>query len=104
MMCATQKLHLRFASVQNSVQIDLSLKYTVDDVCYAKTSSVSRCDPAPWLKLWKYLGFTRLRMLQACAQAVDFKVARHFGQGQHEFSCIFIPSKFCAHTSHQTAG
>jgi hypothetical protein len=28
------------------------------------------------------LSFTPLTMLQACAQAVDFKVGHHFGEGQ----------------------
>jgi hypothetical protein len=37
------------------------------------------------LSLAKTLGilsFTPLTMLQACAQAVDFKVGHHFGEGQ----------------------
>ena len=40
----------------------------------------------PDLSLAKTLGvlsFTPLTMLQACAQAVDFKVGHHFGEGQH---------------------
>jgi hypothetical protein len=28
------------------------------------------------------LSFTPLTMLQACAQAIDFKVGHHFGEGQ----------------------
>jgi hypothetical protein len=28
------------------------------------------------------LSFTPLTMLRACAQAVDFKVGHHFGEGQ----------------------
>ena len=38
------------------------------------------------LSLAKTLGvlsFTPLTMLQACAQAVDFKIGHHFGEGQH---------------------
>ena len=38
-----------------------------------------------FLSLAKTLGvlsFTPLTMLQACAQAVDFKVGHHFGEGQ----------------------
>jgi hypothetical protein len=42
---------------------------------------------SPVLSLAKTLGvlsFTPLTMLQACAQAVDFKVGHHFGEGQHQ--------------------
>jgi hypothetical protein len=42
------------------------------------------------LSLAKTLGvlsFTPLTMLQACAQAVDFKVGHHFGEGQHDWEC-----------------
>ncbi len=58
-----------------------------------------RCKPGPrhqfcfsWLRLSlaKTLGvlsFTALTMLQACAQAVDFKVGHHFGEGQHFPGC-----------------
>jgi hypothetical protein len=35
------------------------------------------------------LSFTPLTMLQACAQAIDFKVGHHFGEGQQPASlCI----------------
>jgi hypothetical protein len=43
------------------------------------------------LSLAKTLGvlsFTPLTMLQACAQAVDFKVGHHFGEGQ---PCLSLP-------------
>jgi hypothetical protein len=33
------------------------------------------------------LSFTPLTMLQACAQAVDFKVGHHFGEGQVLIRC-----------------
>jgi hypothetical protein len=34
------------------------------------------------------LSFTPLTMLQACAQAVDFKVGHHFGEGQPEITAL----------------
>jgi hypothetical protein len=47
------------------------------------------------LSLAKTLGvlsFTPLTMLQACAQAVDFKVGHHFGEGQACFSWLALNS------------
>jgi hypothetical protein len=49
------------------------------------TSREQRPIPNQWVSLAKTLGvlnFTPLTMLQACAQAVDFKVGHHFGEGQ----------------------
>jgi hypothetical protein len=43
---------------------------------------MTRTDGCPSPKLWEYLSFTPLTMLQAYAQAVDFKVVHHFGEGQ----------------------
>jgi hypothetical protein len=53
----------------------------------ARATVPSPVDWRHWLKLSlaKTLGvlsFTPLTMLQACAQAVDFKVGHHFGEGQ----------------------
>ncbi len=52
----------------------------------ARATVPSPVDWRHWLKLSlaKTLGvlsFTALTMLQACAQAVDFKVGHHFGEG-----------------------
>jgi hypothetical protein len=38
--------------------------------------------PLSLAKTLEALSFTPLTMLQACAQAVDFKVGHHFGEGQ----------------------
>jgi hypothetical protein len=38
--------------------------------------------PVSLAKTLGVLSFTPLTMLQACAQAVDFKVGHHFGEGQ----------------------
>ena len=49
------------------------------------------------LSLAKTLGvlsFAPLTMLQACAQAVDFKVGHHFGEGQPGVKYIFHPNLF----------
>jgi hypothetical protein len=48
------------------------------------------------LSLAKTLGllsFTPLTMLQACAQAVDFKVGHHFGEG-HRYAIAVPKRKF----------
>ena len=55
----------------------------------ARATVPSPVDWRHWLKLSlaKTLGvlsFTPLTMLQACAQAVDFKVGHHFGEGQYK--------------------
>ena len=58
------------------------------DCVYEKPSPVPGSDPAFMarvLSLAKTLGvlsFTPSTMLQACAQAIDFKVGHHFGEGQ----------------------
>jgi hypothetical protein len=57
--------------------------------------------PPQHLSLAKTLGvlsFTPLTMLQACAQAVDFKVGHHFGEGQVQISSwnghlVFYPKR-----------
>jgi hypothetical protein len=45
-----------------------------------------QCDagygPVSLAKTLGVLSFTPLTMLQACAQAIDFKVGHHFGEGQ----------------------
>jgi hypothetical protein len=49
------------------------------------TSKVTEWHASDSLSLAKTLGvlsFTPLTMVQACAQAVDFKVGHHFGEGQ----------------------
>jgi hypothetical protein len=58
------------------------------------------------LSLAKTLGvlsFTPLTMLQACAQAVDFKVGHHFGEGQpletHQASSNPVLHHAAAHSS-----
>ena len=61
----------------------------------ARATVPSPVDWRHWLKLSvaKTLGvlsFTPLTMLQACAQAVDFKVGHHFGEGHPQSgSCWF---------------
>jgi hypothetical protein len=48
------------------------------------------------------LGFTPLTMLQACAQAVDFKVGHRFGEGQRR-TAVDIFVQFASSTSLATA-
>ena len=62
----------------------------------AKTVNKTAHAMAAALSLAKTLGvlsFTPLTMLQACAQAVDFKVGHHFGEGQP--STIACTIRFC---------
>ena len=42
-------------------------------------------EPLSLAKTLGVLSFTPLTMLQACAQAVDFKVGHHFGEGQLDY-------------------
>jgi hypothetical protein len=48
----------------------------------ARTLHVQDAEILSLAKTLGVLTFTPLTMLQACAQAVDFKVGHHFGQGQ----------------------
>jgi hypothetical protein len=52
-----------------------------------------------WLSLAKtraeLLSFTPLTMLRPSAQAVDFKVGRHFGEGQGSVGAFFFPGTSC---------
>jgi hypothetical protein len=60
-----------------------------------KGSSIQKNRKA-WLSLAKTLGvlsFTPLTMLQACAQAVDFKVGHHFGEG-HRCALVIFEQEF----------
>ena len=49
------------------------------------------------------LSFTPLTMLQACAQAVDFKVGHHFGEGQDLMSASAIFSSLSRSNLHAMA-
>ena len=65
----------------------------------ARATVPSPVDWRHWLKLSvaKALGvvsFTPLTMSQACAQAVDFKVGHHFGEGQQAANWRSIPTRF----------
>ena len=73
----------------------------------ARATVPSPVDWRHWLKLSlaKTLGvlsFTPLTMLQACAQAVDFKVGHHFGEGQAVARALELLA--CAHASTRGPG
>jgi hypothetical protein len=60
-------------------RVRTELRLLLPEAYQQKSDRVERVSLAKTLGV---LSFTPLTMLQACAQAVDFKVGHHFGEGQ----------------------
>src|SRR6202047_598377 len=67
-----------------------SVTYVSGTMCYLCLRPLKTLSLAKTLGV---LGFTPLTMLQACAQAVDFKVGHHFGEGHRDSSTKTIISE-----------
>ncbi len=70
----------------NGVNDGSALVAVADVVFYADSTFDEQNEDVSLAKTRAVLSFTPLTMLQASAQAVDFKVGRHFGEGQESAS------------------